>query len=123
MTRVRGKHTPRSMRGRASLNIVKPRRNANQGRMRVDRHDVRYHLANSRPYEIVLAKGRRNVCLGKYPPVELQFSRFTLDLQLLLRLERMDRHGQVIDAMFNEALVSKQNWISATFSLRLFARA
>jgi hypothetical protein len=91
----------------APLDVVEAGRNPDQGGTGIDRYDMRDHLADSGADEIVLSNGRHKLLLAQDSALGLKFSGLLLCFQFMLRSERVDRDGEVVNAVFDKPFVFK----------------
>ena len=71
------------MRIGAALNIIKTGGHADERIASIDGHDVRDYLADSGPYEVILAHGRDELRFGQDSAMKLKFAGFLLGAYLV----------------------------------------
>lgn len=91
----------------AAFDVIKAGGDPDEGIARVDGDDVRYHLADAGPDEVVVADGGSQLLLAQDSALELEFAGCLPGFKALLRDERVDRNRQVVDAMLDEPFVFK----------------
>jgi hypothetical protein len=103
----------------APLNVLKSGSHPDDRITVVDRHDMSDHLADSGADEVILVAGRFEGSFAENSSGEHQFAGLGFGLEFLFRLEGMQRHGQIVDAVFDKTLVLENELNLGNFFVRI----